>query len=57
MAEGWEPDEASLRLPLLTTGLAMAEITPEVVAEFVAHWPTQPSRTPMPAGASVWSST
>lgn len=42
MTESWEPDEHSLRLPLMTTGLALAEITPEVVAEFVGHWSTQP---------------
>lgn len=42
MTEEWVPDEHSLRLPLMTAGLAMAEITPEVVTEFVGHWSTQP---------------
>ena len=42
MHEEWLPDEVSLRLHLVTAGVALAEITPEVLAEFVAHWTTQP---------------
>lgn len=41
MFEEWEPDEVSLRLHLVTAGVAMAEVTPEAVAEFVAYWTTQ----------------
>ncbi|SEJ57465.1 Helix-turn-helix domain-containing protein [Pseudomonas linyingensis] len=41
MFEEWEPDEVTLRLHLVTAGVALAELTPEVVAEFVAHWATQ----------------
>lgn len=43
MTDGWVPDADGLKFHLQTAGLALEEITQELVAEFVGYWLTQPA--------------
>lgn len=43
MFEDWEPDEVNLRVHLRTAGLALEQLSPDLLREFIGFWLTRPT--------------